>query len=101
MISGYYTYMISSGGFRAARLPRQVTRGVHTVRLRVEKNPVTPPNCRTLVWSVVLTIGRLCPIVPQDNIRSGKQLTRILDQVVATANFSTFPTQSTTLLNHN
>ena len=82
MISGYYTYMISSGGFRVARLPRQATRGVRAVSLRLDKNPVPPPNCRTLVWSVVLTIGRLCPIVLQDNIRSGKQLTRILDQVV-------------------
>ena len=82
MISGYYTYMISSGGFRAARLPRQATHGVRTVSLRVEKNPVTPPNRCALVWSVVLTVGWLCPIVLQDNICSGKQLTRILDQVV-------------------
>ena len=54
---------------------------VRVVSLRVEKNPVPPPNCRALDWSVVLTVGLLCPIVPQDNIVvSNKQnnLTRIL-----------------------
>ena len=50
----------------------QVTRagdtcGVH-VSLWVEKNPVPPPNRWALDWSVVLTVGRLCPIVLQDNI---------------------------------
>ena len=33
-----------------------------------EKNSVPPPNRRALDWSVVLTVGRLSPIVPQDNV---------------------------------
>ena len=57
-----------SGGFRAARLPGQATRAVHAVSLWVEKNPVHPPNRQALDWSVVLTVGGLCPIVPQDSI---------------------------------
>ena len=40
----------------------------HLVSSWVEKNSVPPLNRRTLDWSVVLTIGRLCPIIPQDNI---------------------------------
>ena len=40
----------------------------HAVGLWVEKNLVPPPNRRALNWSVVLTVRRLCPIVPQDNI---------------------------------
>ena len=58
----------SSGGFRAARLPGQATCAARAGSLWVEKNPVLPPNRRALDWSVVLTVGRLCPIVPQDNI---------------------------------
>ena len=57
-----------NGSFRVARLPREATRVVHTVSSWVEKNPVPAPNHRALDWSVVLTVGRLCPIVPQDNI---------------------------------
>ena len=57
-----------SGGFRAARLPEQTIRAARVVSLWVEKNPVHPPNRRALDWSVVLTVGRLCPIVPQVNI---------------------------------
>jgi len=30
----------------------------------VEKNPVPPANRQALDWSVVLTVGWLCPIVP-------------------------------------
>jgi len=56
-----------SGGFRAARLPRQATLTARAVSSWVEKNPVPPPNRRALDWSVVLTVGRLRPIVPQDN----------------------------------
>ena len=58
----------TSGGFRAAGLPRQATRMARAVGLWVEKNPVPPSNRRALDWSVVLTVGGLCPIVPQDNI---------------------------------
>ena len=60
--------MLCSGGFRAARLPRQVTCAVGAVSSWVEKNSLPPPNRRALDWSVVLTVERLCPIVPQDNI---------------------------------
>ena len=56
-----------SGGFRAARLPRQATRTARVVSLWVEKCPVHPPNRRALDWSVVLTVGRLCPIILQVN----------------------------------
>jgi len=63
-VSGYST----SGGFRAARLPRQATCAAHAVGLWVEKNPAPPPNRQALEWSDVLTVGGLCPIVPQDNI---------------------------------
>ena len=57
------------GGFRAAMLPGQVTRAARAVSSWVEKNSVPPLiNGRALDWSVVLTIGRLCPIVLQDNI---------------------------------
>ena len=59
-----------SGGFRAARLPGQATHTMHAVSLWVEKNPVPPPNRRD--WLVVLTVGRLYPIIPQDNNYSGK-----------------------------
>ena len=38
------------------------------ISLWVEKNPVPPPNHPALDWSVVFTVGQLCPIVPQDNI---------------------------------
>ena len=62
-----------SGGFRAAKLPWQETHAVRMVGLWVEKNLVPPPNHRALEWSVVFTVGGLCPIVPQDNIYSGKQ----------------------------
>ena len=59
----------TSGGFRAAMLPGQVTRAARAVSSWVEKNSVPPLiNGRALDWSVVLTIGRLCPIVLQDNI---------------------------------
>ena len=57
-----------SGGFKAARLPGQATCMVRTVGLWVKKNPVPPPNHRALDWSVVLTVGGLCPIITQDNI---------------------------------
>ena len=40
----------------------------HTVGLWVEKNPVPPPNRQALDWSVVFTVGGVCPIIPQDNI---------------------------------
>ena len=46
----------------------QATCTACAVSLWVEKNPVPPPNRRALDCSVVLTVGRLCPIVPQDNI---------------------------------
>ena len=52
-----------SGGFRAARLPGQATRAARVVCLWMEKNPVPPPNCCALDWSVVLTVERLCHIV--------------------------------------
>ena len=59
----------TSGGFRAARLPGQATRAARAVHSWVEKNSVPHLiNCRALDWSVVFTIGRLCPIVLQDNI---------------------------------
>ena len=48
-----------------ARLPGQATRAVRVVGLWVEKNLALPPNGRTLDC---LTVGELCPIVPQDNI---------------------------------
>ena len=64
-----------SGGFRAARLPGQATRAARAVSLWVEKNPVPPPN--RWDWLVVLTVGRLCPIIPQDTNYSGK---RTIDQ---------------------
>ena len=63
-----------SGGFRAARLPGQATPAARVVSSWVEKILVPPLNCRALDWSVVLTIGyylsigRLYPIVHQDNI---------------------------------
>ena len=57
-----------SGGFRAARLSRQATCAVCALSLWVEKDPVPPTSRRALDWSVVLTVRRLCPIVPQDNI---------------------------------
>ena len=57
----YDTMGRNSGGFRAARLPRQATLAARAVNLWVEKNPVPPPNCRASDWSVVLTVGRLCP----------------------------------------
>ena len=77
--SHYVTCVISicilkgekSGPFpnrRAARLPGQATCAARVVCLWVEKNPVPPPNRQALDWSVVLTVGQLCPIVPQDNI---------------------------------
>ena len=34
---------------------------------------VPPPNRRALDWSVVLTVGGLCSIVPQDSKVRGKQ----------------------------
>ena len=40
----------------------------HLVSSWVEKNSVPPLNCWALDWSVVPTIGQLCPIIPQDNI---------------------------------
>ena len=55
---------VVSGGFRAARLPGQATRAARVVGLWVEKNPAPPPNRRALDC---LTVGELCPIVPQDN----------------------------------
>ena len=57
-----------SGGFRAARLPGHATHAARAVSSWVEKNLVPPLNRQALDWSVVLTIGRLCPIVPRDNI---------------------------------
>ena len=59
------SHNIFSGGFRAARLPREATRAARAVSLWVEKNPVPPPNSRALDWSVVLTVRWLCLIVPQ------------------------------------
>ena len=56
------------GGFRVARLPGQVTCVARMVGLWAEKNLDPPPNCQALDWSVVFTVGWLCPIVPQDNI---------------------------------
>ena len=58
----------SSGGFRVARLLGQATHAARVVGLWVERNLVPSPNCQVLDWSVVLTVGGLCPIVPQDNI---------------------------------
>jgi len=54
-----------SGGFRAARLPGQATRAARAVGLWVEKNPAPPLNRLALDC---LTVGELCPIVPQNNI---------------------------------
>jgi len=51
-----------SGSFRAARLPRPAT---HTASV-VRSSP--SHNRRALDWSVVLTVGRLFPIVPRHNI---------------------------------
>ena len=51
----------SSGSFRVAKLPGQVTCAARAIGLWVEKNLVPPPNRRALV-------GGLCTIVPQDNI---------------------------------
>ena len=62
-----YACELVSGGFRAARLPGQATHTAHAVNLWVEKNLVPPPIRRALDWSVVLTVGEVCPIVPQDN----------------------------------
>ena len=41
----------------------QATLAVRAVSLWVEKNPIPPAN-----RYVVLAVGRLCPVVPQDNI---------------------------------
>ena len=65
--------ILYSGGFRAARLPGQATHAAHAVSLWVEKNPVPPPNRQALGWSVVLAVGRLCPIIPQDNIAASNK----------------------------
>jgi len=46
---------LSSGGFRAARLPGQATRAARAVGLWVEKNPVPPPNRRAL--DCLLSLG--------------------------------------------
>ena len=60
--------VVLSGGFRAARLPGQATCAARVVSLWVEKNPVPLANHQALDRSVVLTVGWLYPIVPQDNI---------------------------------
>ena len=48
----------------------QVTRAgdTHEERGRLMGKSDPPPNRWVLDWSVVFNVGRLCPIVPQDNI---------------------------------
>ena len=62
----------SSGSFRAARLPRQATRGVRAVSLWSKKIQSLPLTVFRLFCCPV-TVRRLCPIIPQDNIVVGNK----------------------------
>ena len=46
-------HTMSSGGFRAARLPGQATCAARAVGLWVEKYPVPPPNRQTDLLSLL------------------------------------------------
>ena len=61
-------YDVDQWQFQSCQVTRAGNRRGARGMLMGGENPVPPPNCCALDWSVVLTVERLCPIVPQDNI---------------------------------